>query len=1047
MNRPGWLIGGAAVVAGAILAVAWTLGGAAPTDADRPRDAPEFNPPGDLFDGPTDADGDTNALPLRRMSRARFRSVGKDRVTVLSWDELEPRTDYVSDFTEPRAEVFFDDGRRLVIEGPAATIFHPGQDPQRGSFDRDVVVTLYEDAPEDQPDPPTDTQVMFRIFFDAETAFDRDVGQIRSDGPVFVTGPTAEFAGHGLQLTFNPVRDRIESMTIDRGDYLRLRRPAGEGAEQQEDRKHQEDQEDRTVETVDAPPTDFASAGTETDDDPPQFYRAEFADDVHVTVGTDEAELLGAALDVIFTLQDQKDTVAGRPEASREAPETPLRLALAESDAQRNATGETTDAVVLTTLAPRSLMSPQPDDVLVHWTGPLQMLPHEPNDAELVDPTDAVLALRGDEAAPAVLRQLGNTGNPSNDPSRFSPVTVTADALRYFTASRRIEAQGTPQRPLVLDDPTQGRLTGIALRLTPADAAGRVQGPGRLLAYQRRDDNEVTWVEPTSTTDADPSLALDLTFATHLDLSFDTDAAGDLSALRQAVFQGDVRALAYENDDQTQDSPLKTQDASPALDLAAETVILDLATDDAGRTRPTALTARRGVLAQQPGRSIRSDSLRAELSEAVGPRDDEEANSNAAVDDRLQLSALKATGNITVVDTIQSATLTGHRLVAAPDAGTLQLLGTDADPARVRTADADLQAPQLDFDEPTQTLRATGKGSLTSTRADDNPGAESTVMHVVWTEHLHYLGTAGTADVRGRVVATTTSPTERTRLESHRLALTFEPHPSVKPEQAQSDGVDPDADLLTLDLRSAHATPDPASPGSEVTLVAHTPDPDNPAEPLTRLTVIGPDLRLENDPTDRDAQFIAVQGAGRMMFEDYRAPEDQSRARDRNADQPLQLAGQGVTFFQWAGSLNVDLVTNDVVMLEDVRMNHDPPGGQPNVRLFGDRLTADLTEATPLAALLNAADKDASTSQGDPELRRVQLDGNVEVRQTTRRVYADQLIYVAADRNVLLQAAPGRNVRVRDPDRGNLEAEAITWNLDRDRLRVTNHRGGVLPVE
>ena len=683
--------------------------------------------------------------------------------------------------------------------------------------------------------------------------------------------------------------------------------------------------------------------------------------------------------------------------------------------------------------------------------------------------------------SPATLRQPTHPKNkeqlsetlPEKLPRKLPGAqTITADQLRYFTATERIEAFGTAQRPLIINAPNQGQLTGIHLALDPASAAGRVQGPGQLLSFS---------------TDNTDQPALDLTFATHLDLEFVANTTGDLTALRRAIFQGDVHALAYDNEkNPTPEDPAAA--AQPALDLTAQTVIIDLATDDQGKTHPTALTARRGVLAQLPGRSIQADSLRAELAPKNNPKPTTPQNQAAdssppsrregpgegapdpnnetqkAKQQPLTLAALRATGHITVHSNTDDATLTGHRLVALPDTGQLTLTGTPDQPARVQTPDALLAAPALDFNDHTQTLLATGPGSLTTTSNPQQP----TTLHLAFDSQLHYQGNAGQATATGNVRATTNSPTESTRLESHQLHLTFTQPPP--PGEGPGEGApDPNNETqktktLQLDLRSLHATPDPNEPNTPVTFTTQTPHPENPNEPATRLTLIGPDLFLENHPTDTDAQRVTVTGPGQMLLEDYRPPnQPQPEAHDRpprlieagQQNQPLQLAGQGVTFFQWENQLHINLHTNDLTMLGDVRMNHDPQNDQPRIRLYADQLTADLTETQPLAAILNQPDKQKQLPEekeklpgagGDPELRSVQLDGHVRVTQQDRHILADQLLFSADDRNVLLQAAPGRDVHVRDPQRGNLDAEAILWNLDTDRIRITDYRGGVMPL-
>ncbi len=1113
MTRPGLFVIGAVLLAAGIFAVAWLAGGPAEVAVDDDLAAPQLRPPDELFLGPADPDDS----PLEHVERGQFRSVDGDRVQVFSFESFDPRANYLSDFTQPRAELYFADGRLLVIEAPSGTFYHPGSDPQRGSFDRDVVVTFYENVREGELPDATDDQIAVRLFLDEQTNFDRDIGRLVSAGPVLLTGPDAEFTGENLDLTYNTADRRIESMVIASGEMLRIRRPeekAGTvaptgtvsdieepGVSSAPSNNEQPTQSESVEASTAPPPADNERTDEGGEPTPAQFYRAEFRDDVVVRVGRDEAELLGDALHAYFAFTDdepdppteaRRDTQS-HDQASKKPTDSVRGSALAQASTDPSTATDTAPA--LPTLRSRSLFRPHDDDVRITWAGPLQVTPLDQPPRDLEQTDDAILALLGQPATLSARSEAFASGETSNNEASQSETssggpdartTVAADELRYFTASRRVEAQGSTQRPFELRDPAQGQLTGVRLAVMPQRNMANVVGPGRLTAYvsadfnlnpnaeEQRDEASDQPGTPASTT-APP---LDITFAQRLRLDFappDPDMPADArhTELRRAAFHGDVRALARGQADDEQ------------LDLTTQVLVVDLTTDDRGRTVPTTLTARRQVHAQQPGQSLQADELIAQLAQhspanqtlkpwAEEPRDEApdhaDDNDNNASPPNLTLDTLTATGHVTVHTTetpddhdapdaprdlpSRTTTLTGHQLVAKPQLGTLTLAGDDADPARVQTPDADLHALQLAFSEPDQALRAQGPGQLVARGADDN------TLTVNWSQQLDYDGHAGTAAALGQVKASSVSPTESTRLDAHRLDLTFVPT-EAEPNADQPSSPRPQTPLspdLNFQLRTAHATPDPDTPDAVVVFAAQTPDLNNLGEPATRLVVRGPDLFLENQPDQPDAQRIAVTGPGQMYLEDHRAPEELKPAADTPRDQapdqnanPLQLSGQGVTFFQWTNALRVNLHTNDLTMHGSVGMLHDPLDGEPKVRLFGDQLTADLTETQPLAALLNQSEISNRQSEmvADPELRRVQIDGRVRVEQTTRRILADQLIYAAADRNVHLEALPGRLVRVYDTDDRNatLEAEAISWNLDRDRIRVTQPRGGVMPVE
>ncbi|MEM7578079.1 MAG: hypothetical protein AAF328_11480, partial [Planctomycetota bacterium] len=220
MNKSSALVLLALVGSAAIVALAWTLGGPAEWAVDDNLAAPHFETPEGLRNP-----GQATDSPLQRIERARIRSELADgRVQVFSFAAVEPRSGFVSDFTEPRAELYLTGGRLVTIAAASGTFQHPGNDPLNGRFDAEVVVTYYEAVDDAQLDIADASQIVFRLFLDEATDFDRDLGRIVSEGPVHLTGPAASFHGRGLRLTYSADDERVAELIVDQGEALRLRR-------------------------------------------------------------------------------------------------------------------------------------------------------------------------------------------------------------------------------------------------------------------------------------------------------------------------------------------------------------------------------------------------------------------------------------------------------------------------------------------------------------------------------------------------------------------------------------------------------------------------------------------------------------------------------------------------------------------------------------------------------------------------------------------------------------------------------------------------------
>ena len=113
----------------------------------------------------------------------------------------------------------------MVLSAPKAQFTMPGNHPRDGLFlgseKEPVVFTLYECAAGQTPDLTSLKDVRLKVYFDQEARFDLELDEVRSAGPVQLTGPNMDFRGIGLQLTWNRLDQRMEQLDITRGRVLR----------------------------------------------------------------------------------------------------------------------------------------------------------------------------------------------------------------------------------------------------------------------------------------------------------------------------------------------------------------------------------------------------------------------------------------------------------------------------------------------------------------------------------------------------------------------------------------------------------------------------------------------------------------------------------------------------------------------------------------------------------------------------------------------------------------------------------------------------------
>ncbi len=484
------------------------------------------------------------------------------RRTVFSWDKAEPTRAGATDVIGPQALILMGNPltRVIRIQADRGQFVAPEQDVRSGRFEGNVILTLY-----DQPDPDTlldfetDQHVTYRVFLDKPARFDVDYAEVRSAGPVLLTGPTAEFKGQGLTVKYNRLRSRIEELTIEQGQTLRLRQDALPGQRPTPEQPAQPNPQNNPQSETPTAPTDIADTTQPTptakpptpDANPPtraepakptpaappsQFYLARFLDNVQVEVPDNDATLTGFALDLRFSLGTPRKTTSA-PTVRKSTPPSHIQLALNQTAPAEPA--RVNEPPPPTPTITRSLFTPDPSDIRVTWTGPLTLRPLAASPDDLTHPQDLTLQLQGNPNTPAHLQRLEQS--------------ITADRVGFHRATATFTAQGDAQRPAFLNAPDMGTLKVRQLTLDPSTATGWAQGPGTLTTRQARPEPAT----PNTTNDPAPPLTLD--FARRLDLTFFTKpqpanagsqsdqdspsftAPDRLSGIRAAEFVGSVK--------------------------------------------------------------------------------------------------------------------------------------------------------------------------------------------------------------------------------------------------------------------------------------------------------------------------------------------------------------------------------------------------------------------------------------------------------------------------------------------------------------------------
>lgn len=1033
MRKQIMIVGAAVGVALMLLGVTLILSPSGTVDENGPPEA--INP--DDLPADTDLGDGTSAggtLPAHGSAgRGQVTRVDEDRITRLTWRTIEPAEDGVYDVGAPTATVEFSPSRVLSITAREATLIAPEGTFRRGEFRGDVVVTFF-DAGDARADLTATRHIQTRVYLDDDAAFDLELGQISSTGPLHLTSRVADFQGRGLSLKYNRVRERIERLIVEEGRELRFaangdglsdrNAEAAEGADSQP----QPQPPTATAGQADQPSRDEGDSDPKTTNritDPPQFYRARFQRDVHVTAGGDDpdeqADLRGGELVAVFALDSRSD-------ASDDERDERDEDASSHTDSDDTPGADTADEAPRDqpTLPDRSLLPRRKDNVIVRWSGPLVLMPLGA-DEQAIDADDLRLDLRGDEQTPATVRTARGDA-------------ITAESVGYRQIGARVLAAGSDRHPMRLTSDELGTLTGTRLQLSQETGEGFVLGPGTLTA--RADDDD----QPTDQTadDAPPAPPSSIAWSDRMDMRFFVDEQADdarrLAALEHVTFRGEV--MTEHEDDRL---------ASDRVDIA-----FARDEDDPRRSSPRLLMARGEVSARQPGMTFAAERLDA----TITPRNDADADgtAEASADDtprnslagRLDISRIVAVDEIRVTIDAQDATITAARLEATPAEQTVELTGTADAPAVLARPDGRLTGERIVLDQPTQRVTVTGAGKFTHQLDPDDAQA---VLAVAWRERMVFDNAAGTADFTGSVRATSSDGPDTSELTSRELALRFDPEPMGE-----------DADDAPADAHAADGAGD-AGPArgigrvrgmeatGDVAFSATARNPEAPAgPPRSRLLIEGPVLTFENTPASDESgaiEQVNVVGAGRMLVEHYQAdaPADGEEAAAAGDDEregerkPVNFAGQGATLFIWQGRLTLDAANNDMVIVDGVQMIHRPRGEPEEgvVQLNCQRLLADLTQTGGLTAWSSRGTPDAT-------LRLVEATGAVRLIQQGRQISSDHLRYTSEDQTVVLWTNEGEVSLIDEEGGSSMTAAALKWNLAEDRFEAMQMRGGIAPI-
>ncbi len=993
---------------------------------------------------------------------------GSDHEFLLSTPEIRMRT---NDGNDVRVTA-----REGILEAQRKT--GGALDPRRGELIGDVVIELdrrtreEKDAlPEELRNQPTPADLV-RVKAD-RLEFDMEYSKLVVPGRIEVESHDASLQAEDLEIRFNEVENRVESLRIARGGRLELTDSANQYAisvpgldPQPQQTTSLPDWLRATIQArldaasqpptpapssppVETPPPSatsdrpvFRTTKDEESARPPVRYHARFDNEVdarHLLSGATQSRLQADVLELVRDFSDRDKSRAKPPQ-----------------------TGGTSGA---TAADP----PPPTERVVVEWKGRL-----------------SVETLGGGSPS------TENTRSPvsaTGSPARLSHPEgdATCHRLEYDPDQARVTLQGRDDAPVVVRSLDQGILTGrsATMQRRGNEMEIHVVGPGTLSGNMSASTAPATPAPAPTEPPPVIEFAKELTAFVRLTTRTTVDFMGNVSTrehrlLDRAVFHGQVKVresdtvveadtlnLSFASDRSTgQDRLLLDRlhgTGQVALSQGSDRMTCDeldvaFAADTDGRARPKTAIASGNVFATQGERILRAkDTLRVEF-ETLTPSTSTESDRKPG---RLRSAPreVHAAGDVDIHDPVQLLDLQAEQFECSIARGAeierALVVGGDR-PATVRLDTLTVTGDRIQLAVSDQWAEVPGPGRMTLLSQKDLDGrklAKPVPIVVTWTESMKYRGRENRAVFNGGVHATSESATT---FDCDQLLVEFEDAAPRPDTTAPADWgiLQPFVDRITgeppaspLRMAGGGANKEPVYLLADGHAVAETSEFDAGSGNLSsRSRISGPRLSVS---LRSDTSKMLIEGPGDLQIEDFR-PVAESRDDGQPRGSDLFAvggdSGPSKTLIEWRERMWYDFAIAQTRFEGRVSLKHFsgaelerlfemrhesklPPGR--STFLNCDVLTVEFLDRDARAKdVRDAAGRRLGRLSGD-HLRQFQASGSVVLQDQVEglSVMADSVTYERPRQLLAIAGSKTRKAQIITQKEGKLPNQVFTERL------------------
>lgn len=1035
---------------------------------------------------------DLTTIGQEASSEGRWVIYRKDDPSRLAGDflyqSLEPLPDGRFDVESPVVWLFLNDGQRAHIRAERAQVqlsvapqqpdtggmrlptSDPGS-PESGSFTGDVQVRLFP-APSGPDAGPIDLERdRPTVMFVTETIdFDAPMGQITTDDPVVVSSESFEVRGTALTARLNEVKDRIELLRIERAGSARWAPenagavdapgPAAAGtAITASAPGGQEPAPDSVGEPSyvkqDQPATPDPTATSQTPSPANTVeYQLTLTGDVRVeqasrgrTATADNLELWARTID--NRLPDDAFGPAVRRDLPGPSTDAGSRPAPDERAHVADGPARETRPAPATTNAQDSLFVSSDDDVVLTWSGPMDLRPLAETPEQLAGGNHFAVRLSAEPGGTVV---LGDT---------VERASVTCGELSYLASLRRAEviapmlASGNPGQ---VEARAEGRFRMQAFDTVRADLlAGTAEfassgtlailAPGDGPGAPDIDTQWISWTRSALMTFRTEGTAITgLTDATFVGEAIAQDEKSSLSggtiyaafertatrenSLSRIEATGDVSARADKHQHVVSvDAP----DHGPGrldadrLEVAFEPVLPPAGEQDTGDVYPGFVSASGSVVAAQGASLLMTDNLEVRLALAPDDNDrDERVTDVTTAEASGHVAYTRSDGLFAIADRLRAD-------------NTRQIADLEGPSVRVGKDQTEIAATSIRLDDKDQSMFVFGAGTLTH-KAPAPAGAGSaggaddrrTLLTASWTRSMRYSDRSGELEADGDVELVST-PTRLVRdtLRAHRVR--------AKLEEAERSSAD-----IARVLGASSVDDDPLDDRVLVrarALGASNEEPDGePAEVESRRYVFKSDgsrrlaqlFYLDGDEIvlDNKNGTLTVPSAGQALVVDRLTLADNEPVPAHLLETDEQT--RGTARFTWKEGLSYDTRSGALLMERDVEIRHLPLDGSAMRRIIANRVSATITGDGP-----GPGRGDPPADSGIGGFRLAEARGAVFAQSATRQMIADRFVYDAVAGVGYAEGLDSNRVTIFETDRPTpIVARRFRWDMRTDRVEI-----------